>query len=47
MLEDGASLETIGTVLRHRSVSTTANYAKVDTGALRDIAQAWPEGRAC
>lgn len=47
MLEDGASLETIGTVLRHRSVSTTANYAKVDSDALRNIAQAWPEGRSC
>jgi len=47
MLEDGASLETIGTVLRHRSVATTANYAKVDLDALRDIAQAWPEDRAC
>jgi site-specific recombinase XerD len=47
MLEDGASLETIGTVLRHRSVSTTANYAKVDLDALRGIAQAWPEDRPC
>lgn len=47
MLENGASLETIGTVLRHRSVSTTANYAKVDLDALRGIAQAWPEDRPC
>ena len=47
MLEDGASLETIGTVLRHRSISTTANYAKVDIEALRGIAQVWPEGRTC
>ena len=47
MLEDGASLETIGTVLRHRSVSTTANYVKVDTAALREIAQVWPEDRPC
>lgn len=46
-LEDGASLETIGTVLRHRSVSTTARYAKVDLDALRGIAQAWPEVRPC
>lgn len=47
MLEDGASLEIIGTVLRHKSVSTTANYAKVDLDALRGIAQAWPEKRPC
>lgn len=47
MLEDGASLETIGTVLRHRSISTTANYAKVDIAALRGIAQAWPEVASC
>jgi integrase/recombinase XerD len=47
MLEEGASLETIGTVLRHRSVSTTANYAKVDITVLREIAQAWPEVAPC
>ena len=47
MLEDVASLEAIGTVLRHRSVSTTARYAKVDLDALRAIAQAWPEVRPC
>jgi site-specific recombinase XerD len=47
LLEDGASLETIGTMLRHRSVETTATYAKVDIDALRAIAQAWPEAAPC
>lgn len=42
MLEDGASLEAIGTLLRHRSIETTARYAKVDFDALGAIAQAWP-----
>lgn len=42
MLEEGASLETIGAVLRHASVDTTAIYAKVDLSSLRDICQPWP-----
>lgn len=42
MLRGGASLETIGTVLRHRSIDTTAHYAKVDLGLLGEIAQPWP-----
>lgn len=46
-LEDGASLETIGTMLRHRSVETTARYAKVDLDALGAIAQPWPEAGRC
>jgi len=47
LLEDGASLETIGTMLRHRSIETTATYAKVDLNALRGIAQPWPEAGQC
>ena len=44
----GATLETIGTVLRHKSPDTTAHYAKVDVAALQDIAQPWPkESRSC
>jgi site-specific recombinase XerD len=43
MLRHGASLQEIGSVLRHRSVETTAIYAKVDVTALQRIAQAWPE----
>ena len=44
MLRSGASLEAIGTVLRHRSPETTAHYAKVDVAMLRQLAQAWPKG---
>ena len=47
LLEDGASLEAIGTMLRHRSIETTARYAKVDLDALGTIAQAWPEVVQC
>lgn len=43
MLRQGASLQDIATVLRHRSISTTQIYAKVDITALRKIAQPWPE----
>ncbi len=46
MLRAGASLPEIGQVLRHRRLRTTAIYAKVDRGALRDLARAWPEGGA-
>lgn len=42
MLRAGAALEAVGQVLRHRSVSTTAIYAKCDTEALRSLAMAWP-----
>lgn len=43
MLRQGASLAGVGAVLRHRSPSTTAHYAKVDFGLLSEIAQPWPE----
>ena len=43
MLGHGASLQDIGTILRHRSVQTTTIYAKVDIAALLTIAQPWPE----
>ena len=42
MLSAGASLEDIGQVLRHREISTTAIYAKVDYGRLRGLARPWP-----
>ena len=42
-LRDGATLDTIGAVLRHRDVDTTALYAKVDVGLLRQVAQPWPD----
>jgi site-specific recombinase XerD len=44
MLRKGASLEEIGELLRHRSPDTTAIYAKVDIGSLRELALAWPGG---
>ena len=43
MLRAGATLETIGAVLRHESPDTTAHYAKVDVTTLNLIAQPWPE----
>ena len=43
LLRQGASLEDIAPILRHRSVETTQLYAKVDISSLRQIAQPWPE----
>jgi site-specific recombinase XerD len=42
MLRAGAPLAEIGQVLRHRSAATTAIYAKVDHGALSQLAMPWP-----
>jgi len=42
MLRAGASLSEVAQVLRHRSVSTTAIYAKVDHLALCQVAMPWP-----
>lgn len=44
MLRKGGSLAEIGQVLRHRSVDTTAIYAKVDLVAMRALARPWPSG---
>jgi site-specific recombinase XerD len=44
MLRAGASLSEVAQVLRHRSIAVTAQYAKVDHRALRELALAWPEG---
>ena len=47
MVRSGASFAEIGQVLRHRSPTATEIYAKLDFGALRDIALPWPtEGGA-
>ncbi len=47
MVRQGATLETVSTVLRHRSLDMTGHYAKVDIPRLRQIAQPWPEGAPC
>ena len=46
MLRGGATLDAIGTVLRHKSPDTTAHYAKVDIATLQQIAQPWPKESA-
>jgi integrase/recombinase XerD len=46
MLRAGAKLSEVGQVLRHRSLTMTAIYAKVDRVALRPLAQPWPGGTA-
>jgi integrase len=47
MLAGGASLAGVGAVLRHRSPSMTAHYAKVDFGLLSEIAQPWGGRASC
>jgi site-specific recombinase XerD len=47
MLREGANLQQVGAVLRHRYLDTTAHYAKVDVNRLRDIALPWPEVFPC
>jgi len=47
MLRQGATLDQVGAVLRHRCLDTTAHYAKVDVNRLREIALPWPEVTPC
>lgn len=42
MARQGASLEEIGDLLRHRSRASTLIYAKLDIEGLRSIVQPWP-----
>ena len=42
MLRSGSSLAEVGQVLRHRSLLSTAIYAKVDRDALATLARPWP-----
>ena len=42
MLAAGAALSDISQVLRHSDLATTAVYAKVDLGRLRQVARSWP-----
>lgn len=47
MLRGGATMETVATLLRHRSIETTSIYAKVDTNLLSAVVQPWMGGEAC
>jgi integrase/recombinase XerD len=47
MLRQGAPIQDIAAVLRHRSITTTQVYAKVDIESLRQIALPWPEVPSC
>jgi site-specific recombinase XerD len=47
MLRQGASLQEISALLRHRSIETTQIYAKVDVTRLQQIAQPWPQVQPC
>lgn len=47
MLRNGVSLQDIAAVLRHRSISTTQIYAKVDMNSLLEISQMWPGELPC
>jgi len=47
MLRQGASLQELSALLRHRSIETTQIYAKIDVTALQQIAQPWPEVWPC
>ena len=45
LLRAGTPMEAIGALLRHRSLDTTAIYAKVDFPMLQEISQTWIGGR--
>lgn len=47
MLRQGASLQTIGDLLRHTSIETSAHYAQVDTDLLQQVVRLWPEVTLC
>lgn len=44
MANSGVPLPEIAKVLRHHSISTTAEYARVNIEGLRSVAQPWPGG---
>lgn len=44
MVAAGVPVPGIGAVLRHKSVTSTANYARVDIERLRELALPWPGG---
>ncbi|MDR2253444.1 MAG: site-specific integrase [Bifidobacteriaceae bacterium] len=43
MLRAGAGLEAVGQVLRHKDLSSTSVYAKIDLARLGRLAPLWPE----
>jgi site-specific recombinase XerD len=50
LVNGGASLKQIADLLDHRSIDTTAIYAKVDLRSLQQVALPWPtadEGEVC
>jgi site-specific recombinase XerD len=42
LLAHDIPLEGIGVILRHRSLETSAKYAKIDVGTLQSVVQPWP-----
>jgi hypothetical protein len=42
MVEVGVALPEIAQVLRHSSISSSVEYARVDIKGLRAVAQPWP-----
>ena len=44
MAEAGVALPAIAEALRHRAISSTSEYARVDITRLRTVAQPWPGG---
>ena len=47
LLREGSTLNAIAVILRHRSLETTALYAKVDLESLKSVVQPWPGGAPC
>lgn len=45
LIQRGTDLKAIADVLGHRSLSTTARYAKVNVPMLAQVAQPWPEAK--
>jgi site-specific recombinase XerD len=43
LVRRGTSLKEVADFLGHRSLDTTAIYAKLDLPALREVALPWPE----
>jgi site-specific recombinase XerD len=46
LLRAGANLKEIADILGHRSIDTTAIYAKVDLARLSTVGLPWPELRS-